>query len=280
MPEITAPARTAEASIQEIDMTSEAKKQELMEREESREVAPATDSSAALIQVIERATTNPAVDVEKMERLYQMHERITAKQAEMAFHQALTAAQKEMRPITADATNPQTRSRYATYANLDSRLRPIYSAHGFCLSFDTAPSEGETVKVLCHVSHEQGHSRTHSAVIPADGKGAKGGDVMTKTHATGAAMSYGMRYLLKMIFNVAVGEDDTDGNRPRDTRKLRDDPEKLSIIEDLLNESGADRDKFLNWAFAGMDRGDVEDIPVSVFDRCRDKLRQKLEGAK
>jgi hypothetical protein len=35
---------------------------------------------------------------------------------------------------------------------------------------------------------------------------------MTKTHATGAATSYGMRYLLKMIFNVAVGEDDDDGN--------------------------------------------------------------------
>ena len=48
--------------------------------------------------------------------------------------------------------------------------------------------------------------------MPSDGKGAKGGDVMTKTHATGAAMSYGMRYLLKFIFNVAVGEDDTDGN--------------------------------------------------------------------
>jgi len=27
-------------------------------------------------------------------------------------------------------------------------------------------------------------------------------------------MSYGMRYLLKMIFNVAVGEDDRDGNEP------------------------------------------------------------------
>ena len=45
-----------------------------------------------------------------------------------------------------------------------------------------------------------------------NGKGAKGGDVMTRTHATGAALSYGMRYLLRMIFNVAVGEGDTDGN--------------------------------------------------------------------
>lgn len=37
--------------------------------------------------------------------------------------------------------------------------------------------------------------------------------MMTKTHATGAAMSYGMRYLLKMIFNAAIGEADT-GREP------------------------------------------------------------------
>jgi hypothetical protein len=49
--------------------------------------------------------------------------------------------------------------------------------------------------------------------MPSDGKGAKGGDVMTKTHATGAAESYGMRYLLKMIFNIAIGEEDNDGNK-------------------------------------------------------------------
>ena len=48
--------------------------------------------------------------------------------------------------------------------------------------------------------------------MPADGKGAKGGDVMTKTHASGAAISYGSRYLLKAIFNLAIGEEDADGN--------------------------------------------------------------------
>ena len=35
---------------------------------------------------------------------------------------------------------------------------------------------------------------------------------MTKTHAAAAADSYAKRYLVKDIFNVAIGEDDTDGN--------------------------------------------------------------------
>ena len=70
------------------------------------------------------------------------------------------------------------------------------------------------MRVLCYVSHSAGHTRTYQCDMPSDGKGAKGNDVMTKTHAAGSAASYGMRYLLKMIFNIAIGEDDTDGNPP------------------------------------------------------------------
>ncbi|MGN6282127.1 ERF family protein, partial [Frateuria sp.] len=104
-------------------------------------------------------------------------------------------------------------SKYATYGKLDKALRPVYTDHGFALSFDTGPdAPADCVRVLCYVSHRNGHSRTYHVDMPSDGKGAKGGDVMTKTHAVGAGMSYGMRYLLKMIFNVAVGEDDDDGN--------------------------------------------------------------------
>jgi hypothetical protein len=66
--------------------------------------------------------------------------------------------------------------------------------------------------------HLGGHVKPYQVDMPADGKGAKGGDVMTKTHATGSALSYGMRYLLKLIFNVAVGEDDDDGNHASQIR--------------------------------------------------------------
>lgn len=168
---------------------------------------------ATLLAVISRAAADPQCDIAKMERLLDMHERMSAKQAEQAFNEAMNSAQSETRRVAADANNPQTRSNYATYAALDRALRPVYTAHGFSLSFDTGEAAPEGfVCVLAYVSHKAGHTRTYRALMPADGKGAKGGDVMTKTHAFGAASSYGMRYLLKMIFNVAVGEDDDDGN--------------------------------------------------------------------
>jgi len=184
--------------------------------EQNQELAaPVQMEGATLLSVISRAAADPGTDVEKMERLMLMYERVEAKRAESSFNDAMSDAQSRMRTIGADANNPQTRSKYASYGKLDKALRPIYTDNGFSLSFDTGNDAPEgCVRVLCYVSHKAGHSRTYHVDMPADGKGAKGGDVMTKTHAVGAGMSYGMRYLLKMIFNVAVGEEDVDGNEP------------------------------------------------------------------
>ena len=166
-----------------------------------------------LAAVIERLVTNPAADVDKLGRLLEFHERITAQRAKAEFDAALSAAQAEMGRVGRDAVNPQTRSRYASYGALDRALRPIYTRHGFGLSFNSGEAPlPEHVRVLCEVTHSGGFAKSYHLDMPADGKGAKGGDVMTKTHAVGSAMSYGMRYLLKMIFNVAVGEGDDDGN--------------------------------------------------------------------
>lgn len=163
--------------------------------------------------IVARAAADPSVDADKMERLYALMERQQQQQAEVAFNDAMSSAQGKMGRISADATNPQTRSKYATYGKLDCALRPIYSSHGFSLSFDSADSnKDDHARFLCYCSHSAGHTRTYRIDMPVDGKGAKGNDVMTKTHAVGSGASYSMRYLLKMIFNVAVGEDDDDGN--------------------------------------------------------------------
>lgn len=169
-------------------------------------------SATSFLQVIERAASDPKVDMDKMERLLLMYERIKARDAETAFNEALVECQRQVGRIAADAYNSQTKSNYPTYAKLDKVLRPIYTERGFAISYDTADTDKpDTVRVVAYVSRGA-HTRTYKVDMPADGKGAKGGDVMTKTHATGAAMSYGMRYLLKGIFNVAIGEEDTDGN--------------------------------------------------------------------
>jgi hypothetical protein len=184
-----------------------------MTKEMIAEVAQRPDAPVTLLDIISAAVSNPMVDVSKLERLLALRDKEVAAQLEKEFNAAMTRAQEQMRPISADAENPQTRSRYATYAKLDNALRPIYTSEGFSLSFD----EGDTAKpgymrVLCYVAHNRGHVRTYHKDLPLDGLGTGGKVVMTTMHTAGSASSYGARYLLKGIFNVAVGEVDDDGN--------------------------------------------------------------------
>lgn len=206
-------------------------------RVEKDEAPAVVGESATIMQVVLRAASDPQCDIEKMERLMAMHERMQAKTAETEFNAALSRVQGEMGRIAADATNRQTSSQYATYGKLDSSLRPKYTKEGFSLSFGTEPASEGMVGMVCFVSHIGGHTREYRAHVPSDGKGAKGGDVMTKTHAFGSGTSYGMRYLLKMIFNVAIGEEDDDGNGAtgEDFRN--------AILDDLTSKVAAANDK-------------------------------------
>ena len=231
------------------------------------EQAPPPSERDALVSMIERAARDPQVDIDKMERLVAMQERATARNSEQMFNEAMAAAQGEMRSVATDSTNPQTRSRYASYAALDHAMRPIYTQHGFALSFGTAEgAPAEYVRVTCHVSNS-GYTRKYQVDMPADGKGAKGGDVMTKTHAVGSAMSYGQRYLLKMIFNLAIGDDD-DGNA------ASGDPittEQAEAIKLLIVEVGADIPRFLK--FVNAER--IEDIKAKDYQRAVAALESK-----
>jgi hypothetical protein len=240
--------------------------------QQSRQQAVAESNT---VSMFERLAKDPGVDVAKLEKLMELQERALARDAKSQFVSAMAAAQAEMRPVATDADNPQTRSRYASYEALDSALRPIYSKHGFALSYDTDDSpKPEHVRVLCEVMHIGGHSKTYHADMPADGKGAKGGDVMTKTHAVGSAMSYGQRYLLKGIFNVRVGEADDDGNAASALPTIT--VEQCCLIDDLIAEVGADRNKFLRY----LKVRSVDEIPQQAFKDAVAALETKRRAAK
>lgn len=173
-------------------------------------------------------------DLASVKEMIAFGKELEADAAEKAFNEAMAAAQKDMGVVVTNMHNSQTKSRYADYAQLDKALRPIYTKHGFALSFnDGEGAPVDWVRIVCHVTNS-GHTRTYHKDMPADGKGAKGGDVMTKTHAVGAAQSYAMRYLLRMIFNVAVGEADKDGNVPAATIS----EEQRGDLIDLMEQVG------------------------------------------
>lgn len=226
------------------------------------------DLAATISRAVELGTP-----VETIERLWVMKKEMMKMEAEQAFNAALARVQGKMERIAADLNNPQTKSRYASYAALDRVLRPIYSDEGFAISYDTGETTQENaVRVLAYVSHRDGHMRTYHADMDASGKGAKGGDVMTKTHAAGSAMSYGMRYLLKLIFNVAIGEDDDDGNAASIPRISES---QVADLRALIEEVGADESAFLK--YMGADK--LADIQAKAYKDAVAALEKKRKRA-
>lgn len=221
------------------------------------------------LAMIERAARDPAVDVAKLKGLLEIRNEQEIARAKREFNIAMNAAQSEMRRIATDSTNKQTGSKYASYAALDRVIRPIYVSKGFGLSFDTGdcPSEN-SVRVLCYVTHTDGYERTYRIDMPADGKGAKGGDVMTKTHATSSAVAYGKRYLLGMIFNIAIGEDD-DGNAAANTQEFLS-QKQVDDLTKLIVDTGGDVKKFC--AFAHVEA--LSNIYANRYDAAVDAVKR------
>ena len=177
-------------------------------------VQPAPSNGTALatpMQLLQIALqNNAAIDV--IERLAALQDKFMARDAEIDFNESMSRVQEKIERVAPDLVNPSTSSKYASYAAIDRKIRPIYSKEGFSLSFDTTDCpKPDHVRVICYVA-KRGFVRRYQMDMSADGKGAKGGSVMTPTHAEGAAMSYGMRYLVRGIFNIAIGQEDTDGN--------------------------------------------------------------------
>lgn len=248
-------------------MSAIAKVETLPPANGSQPIPLAQSESAALIHMIDRAARDVTLPLDRLEKLIQMRIDMEDRERARAFDLAMAGAQSEMRPVAADSLNPQTKSRYASYAALDRVLRPIYTKHGLVLSFNTESGAPENcVRVACYVSRE-GHSKSYSIDMPADGKGAKGGDVMTRTHATGAAVTYGRRYLLLMIFNIAVGDD--DGNGATGTSTIT--AEQAEQITQLISETKSDITKFLKVAGAES----ISDIPAAKFSMLMTMLNAK-----
>lgn len=205
----------------------------------------------AFIGMLERAMRDTSVPMDRMQFVMDTLKQAQADEAEANFNSAMSVAQAQIKRVVADKDNNQTRSKYASYAGMDRAIRPIYTAAGFAISFneDVGVLGPEMVRVLAYVTHtapgaKRSHTRTYSIDIPADGKGAKGGDVMTKTHAHMSAVTYGKRGLIGMIFNLAVGSDD-DGNAagatgPAASEHAEITPAQLTELRDLIDQKGVD----------------------------------------
>lgn len=168
-----------------------------------RAVTPQEDPTVGLF---ERLAKDPNVDVEKLERLIAMQERVMRHNAEAAFNVAFTAMQPDIPTILERAKTDKTS--YAPLEDIIEPLRPVLMKHGFSLGFRTEWPNEKTVKVIGILTHNEGHARTSEFLSAADQTGSK-----NAIQALASAVSYGKRYTTKDLLCIVTRGEDDDARR-------------------------------------------------------------------
>ena len=157
--------------------------------------------------MFERLARDPSVDVEKLERLIAMQERIMRHNAKAESDSAFSVMQGELPVITEKGqivVGGTLRSKYATNEDIQETVKPILQRHGFAIRFRNEVADDGKLKVIGILSHRSGHSEHDEFVTRPDDSGSK-----NAIQAIGSARSYGQRYTTTALLNIATrGEDD------------------------------------------------------------------------
>lgn len=207
-------------------------------------------ADASLMEVISRAAADPNTDVEKLERLMAMYERITAGRSKAAYASAFSAMQAELPSIerngritikAKDSEKVIQSTPYALWQDINEAIKPVLVKHGFGLSFRVS-READRVVVTGVLSHSGGHSEETTMSLPLDSTGSK-----NNVQAAGSSVSYGKRYTASALLNITSHdiEKDDDGEAAGAGPTINE--SDLADLRALMTEVKADQAKFLEY---------------------------------
>jgi hypothetical protein len=184
--------------------------------------APPGDSSSTVLELIERVALDPRADVEKLDRMMAMYERLKAKEAELAFNAAKGRILKKLAAVKLVKNRPalyeidKGRSQKGTYEafkyapleEIDKHLRPLMLEEEMDLSYSDEPREHGWILIRGRLKHlPSGYFEDSFMPAPPDTSGGK-----SNVQGVGSTNSYLRRYIVCNIFNIVVVGDDDDGN--------------------------------------------------------------------
>src|ERR1700730_7980641 len=181
------------------------------------------DGATAVLALIERVALDPGADVEKLDRIVAMYERVKAKEAELAFNAAKGRILKKLAGIKLVKNRPAAlyeiekgksqkgsyrAFKYAPLEEIDKHLRPLLLEEEMDLSYTDEPREHGWILIRGRLKHLPcGHFEDSFMPGPLDTSGGK-----STVQGVGSTNSYLRRYIACNIFNIVVVGDDDDGN--------------------------------------------------------------------
>jgi len=174
---------------------------------------------------------------------------------------ALCNAQGQMGGAVKDSANPFFKSSYADLTSVIKAIKQPFADNG--LSYTQFPVSNENgVGVSTRLMHISGQWLEMDYTLPT---------VKKDPQASGSAITYARRYALQSIAGIPTADDDAESAMLRgDDKKVVSD-DQIIAIKKLLDETGADSDKFCKW----LKVRSVDQILAMHYDRAVAALEAK-----
>lgn len=220
---------------------------------------------SALMAIIERVAVNENVDIEKMMALLDMQERVMDRNSKSAFSAAMAAMQADI-PEVVERGKAHNNTRYATFEDINAALRPILQKYGFAVTFRIKQND-TSIKITAVLSHREGHSEETEIILPADTSGSK-----NNVQAVGSTVSYGKRYAMSALLNIATRGEDDDAAGAVKVKMVS--AFQAQTITKLYSEATEEVQEWLRNTY-----GSAQNVPAADYNKIVEDLRKGKDNA-
>lgn len=226
--------------------------------------APALVGADALLMIIEKIVLTPGANLDALDRIVALRERVAASEAKAAFDRALSAMQPTLPSIDSKGKItvykkpdrdkpggpvegvdvPQQKTPYALLADINDAVRPGLGEHGFAISHRIGQAADGKITITGILSHRDGHREETTIILKHDATGSK-----NEVQAVGSTISYGRRYTTLALLNIssrAPQDMDDDGKAAGvNAGKPEVTEEEFAALRELLVKTNTTEEKFL-----------------------------------
>jgi len=240
----------------------------IMPPERTQSVALHQDQEISMLATISRLALDPRCDMDKLERLIALQDRMEAKTALEAFNAAFAEMQCAMPSVEKRTENTHTKKMYADLDDINYAVRPVMAQYGFGVSFKIV-NQAAGVSITGILMHKGGHREETTMILPLDAGAGR-----SAVQSVGSTTTYGKRYVMCALLNITSGDDnDNDGYKDQGEQLIT--PAQARQVQSLLDKCSA----AVHANFEKM-YGDPGQIAKSALDGVIAGLNNSISKAK
>lgn len=288
----------------ETEVVNEHGPQAIATRSEAVPAVQQVVGSATFMERLIEMASNPAINVETIDKLLDANDRVMAiaerklaEQAKREFNTAYTQMQAQAGVVRRGGVGQS--GRFARLTDIMAVYQPLLDEFGFSLRSYSEDVEGGRIRTVTVLAHSGGHSEQDSFTSRPDTGGNK-----NDIQAGGSARAYHRRYNTKSLLNVIDATDDelderseekTSRAKTRDaepapvqreagkpderpiTKGTKEKPGQRERLFAILKKSGRDVEVFRAWLFGTYGYSSTADIKRSDYDAIVEAIQSEGE---